>query len=188
MGTASYNAVQMSRKTERSVRVEVAIACAEAESQSRLTYRNGAEESPMEQISSAYLSSVAIQFGTISAFLGGFAATFVATLLISRHKSRATGATIGLSAASSVAFIVCVVGATVLSTGLHPEAPAEFNSVSYLALVNVLMTSAFMFGILALLLALGVSGWTRSRVMGWVTSCVSFVGLLAVAFLMIKIG
>ncbi len=142
----------------------------------------------MEQVSSAYLSIAAAQLGTLSAFLGGFAATFVATLLISRHSARATGATIGFSAASSVAFIVCVVGATVLVTGLHPEAPAAFNSRSYLNIVNGVMTSAFMIGITALLLALGISGWTRSKVMGWVTTCISVVGILAVLFFTIRVG
>ena len=142
----------------------------------------------MEQVSGVYLSSAAAQLGTLSAFLGGFAATFVATLLSSRQRSRATGATIGLSAASSVAFIVCVVGATVLATGLHPEAPANYSSRSYLDMVNVVMTSAFMIGIIALLLALGISGWTRSKVMGRVTTCICAIGILAVLFFTIRVG
>lgn len=142
----------------------------------------------MEELSSAYLSSAAAQLGTLSAFLGGFAATFVATLLISRRRGRATGMTIGLSAAASVAFIVCVVGSTVLVTSLRPDAPADFSPVGYLNAVNVLMTSAFMVGIMALLIALGISGWTRSRAMGWATTCISGIGVLAVIFFTIRVG
>lgn len=142
----------------------------------------------MDQISTAYVASAAIQLGSISAFLGGFAATFLATLLIVRHRSRAAAATIGLSAAAAVGFIVCVVGSTSVSAGLHPEAPGGAGTREYLARAEALMTLGFMVGVLALLAAIAASGWLRSRPMGWTTTLLSAVGLAAVIYLTVRVG
>lgn len=142
----------------------------------------------MEEVSAAYAVSAATQLGSISAFLGGFAATFLATLLVVRHRSLASGATIGLSATSAVGFIVCVVGSTAVSAGRHPEAPGGSGQMAYLAQATTVMTLAFMLGILALLGALAMSGWIRSRTLGRVTSALSFVGLIAVLFLTVRVS
>jgi hypothetical protein len=142
----------------------------------------------MNEVSAAYVASAATQLGSISAFLGGFAATFLAALLIVRHRSRAAGATIGLSATASVGFIVCVVGSTALSAGLHPDAPSGPGTRDYLGDVQVVMTLGFMLGVVALLSALGVSGWLRSRPMGGTTTLLSAAGLAAVLFLTVRVG
>jgi hypothetical protein len=141
-----------------------------------------------EPTSAAYLTMAAGQMGSISAFLGGFAATFLATLLIVPSRSRAAGVTIGGAAVSSVGFIVCVVGATTLVGGLHPDAPRGYNGADYLARVHVLMTLGFLVGMLALLCSVATSGWIRSRTMGRVTTGVSLAGLAAILFLTVRIG
>lgn len=137
-------------------------------------------------VSAAYLASAAQQMGSISAFLGGFSATFLATLLMTTRRSRAAGITIGASAVSAVGFIVSVLASTTLAGGLHPDAPAGFNPPEYLNRVQMIMTLAFGVGSMALLLALGASGWVRSRRLGWLTTSVSLVGLLVVLFLTVR--
>lgn len=142
----------------------------------------------MQAVSNAYLAAAAGQMGAISAFLGGFAATFLATLLIARHPSRAATVTIALAAAAAVAFIVCVMAATTLVSGVHPEAPQTFNSPAYLRTVQALMTLSFLGGVLTLVGAVGAGGWLRSRRMGWATTALAALGLLAVLFLTVRIG
>lgn len=142
----------------------------------------------MEPVSAAYLASAATQLGSISAFLGGFSATFLATLLIARHRSRAASVTIGFSATSAVGFIVCVVASTALVAGLHPDAPAAYNTPDYLRRVQAMMTFGFMLGITALLVSVAASGWIRSRTMGSVTTGLSLAGFAAVIFLTVRVG
>lgn len=45
----------------------------------------------MPELSPAYLSDLATQIGALSAFLGGFAATFLGTLLALGLKGRMAG-------------------------------------------------------------------------------------------------
>ena len=141
-----------------------------------------------EPISAAYLAVAAGQMGSISAFLGGFAATFLATLLLAPNRSRSASLTIGAAGVSSVGFIVCVMAATTLVGGLHPDAPKGYNSAGYLGRVQVIMTLGFMAGIFALLFAVAASGWIRSRGMGRVTTGVSLAGLAAIVFLTVRVG
>ena len=77
----------------------------------------------MEQLSPASISALAAQLASLSAFLGGFAATFLAPLLTLGHQGRLMTISIGFAVTSSVYFIVTVVAATRLTAVLHPEAP-----------------------------------------------------------------
>ena len=78
----------------------------------------------VKELSPAYLSAIAGQLGTLSAFLGGFAATFLATLLTLVRRERLLTVCLGLSVTSAVAFIVTVVAATMVTAVSHPDAPA----------------------------------------------------------------
>jgi hypothetical protein len=51
----------------------------------------------MEPLSPVYLSAIAAQTGGLSAFLGGFAATFLGTLLALNVKGRTGSLAIGFS-------------------------------------------------------------------------------------------
>jgi hypothetical protein len=121
----------------------------------------------MDPATTAYMASAAGQLASISAFLGGFAATILATLILSDPRSRMGGLVIGASAAAAVSFVVCALAATTLGAGLNPNVPSGFFAEAYLLRAQAVMTLAFMSGICALLLAIGASGWLRSRRMGW---------------------
>lgn len=140
----------------------------------------------MDPLSPAYLVAIAAQMGGLSAFLGGFAATFLGTLLALRAKGRTATIAIGFAAASSVAFIVAVVGSTALTAALHPEAP-QFGAPDVRG-VQVVMTLAFTLGLYALLVSLGLSGWSRSRGVGWTTSLLAGLGVILVTGMVISVG
>ncbi len=142
----------------------------------------------MSAISEAYQVAAAGQLGGVAAFLGGFAATFMAALLAARLTGKAAGAAIVLSALAAVAFIICVVGATGLQAGLHPDAPELVSNGGRLALSHAAMGLGFMVGIIGLLLAIGAGGWIRSRKTGWATSGLAFASLAILLALTISVG
>jgi len=129
----------------------------------------------MEPLSPVYISALAAQFASLSAFLGGFAATFLATLLTLGHQGRLMTITIGFAVTSSVSFIVTVVAATMLTAVLHPEAP-RFMADATASAPRAIMSLGFALGALSLLASLGCSGWTRSRAIGWITTTAALVG------------
>jgi hypothetical protein len=133
----------------------------------------------MEPVSHSYISALATQLGTLSAFLGGFAATFLATLLTFDNRSRLITTTIGLAVTSAVSFIVTVVAATTLNAIYHPEAPSLMASQSA-SQTRIIMSLGFAIGSLSLLASLGCSGWMRSRGIGWITTIAALVGSILI--------
>lgn len=141
----------------------------------------------MPELAAGYLSDIATQVGALSAFLGGFAATFLGTLLALGLKGRMAGVAIGFASVSAVAFIAAVVASTALVALLHPEAPAVVGSVSS-AGPRALMSLAFLVGLYTLLVSLGLSGWTRSRGTGLTTSIAAGLGVVLVTTMLVGIG
>ena len=141
----------------------------------------------MKELSPAYLSALAGQLGTLSAFLGGFAATFLATLLTLTRRDRLLTVCIGLSVTSAVAFIVTVVAATMVTAVNHPDAPTIVTA-STAGLSRILMTLGFYLGTLSLLATLGCSGSLHSRGVGRVTAFAASMGALAVIAMTIRIN
>jgi hypothetical protein len=141
----------------------------------------------MEPLSPAYQSDLAQHLGALSAFLGGFAATFLGTLLAMRAEGRLAGLAIGFLVVSAVAFIASVVGAMALYATIHPDAPAMVAG-GPAGGARSAMSLGFMLGILTLLGGLAVSGWLRSRPIGLLTSVVSAAGLLVILFLTVRTG
>lgn len=140
----------------------------------------------MEQLSPVYIAALASQLAALSAFLGGFAATFLATLLTLGHQSRLMTVTIGLAVTSAVAFIVTVVAATMLIAIYHPAAP-QFMTVLTTSQPRTIMSLGFTVGSLALLASLGCSGWTRSRAIGWTTTIAAAVGAALILSMTVQV-
>jgi len=131
----------------------------------------------MAELSPVYLSDLASMLASVGAFLGGFAATYLATLITLSEKSRIMTATICCAAVSAVSFIVCVVASITLVATLHPQSPAMMGAFSPVT-ARATMGLAFFVGAMTLFGSLGLSGWTRSRTLGLITSGVSLAGAL----------
>jgi hypothetical protein len=140
----------------------------------------------MEHLSPAYILALASQLGGLSAFLGGFAATFLATLLTLGERGRLMTITTGLAVTSSVAFIVTVVAATMLTAIHHPEAPRMIAAAAA-AQPRAIMALGFVVGTLSLLASLGCSGWTRSRGIGWITTIAAAIGALLIMAMTVQV-
>jgi vacuolar-type H+-ATPase subunit I/STV1 len=141
----------------------------------------------MDELSPAYLAALALQLGGLSAFLGGFSATFLGTLLAWRIGGKTASLSIGFAVSSSVAFIVTVVASTALMAVLHPQAPSAAASTGS-SIARVLLVLSFLVGLYSLLVSLALSGWARSRGTGMTTSIAAGLGIVLVTMLVVGIS
>ena len=129
-----------------------------------------------------YLTAIATQLGSVSAFFGGFAATMVALFLTVGGRSRGSLVAAHASAVAAVSFIIAVMASSALIAIAHPDAPPATAARSTAA-IRPLLAISFSIGMVALLAAIAASGWSHSRAMGWTTSIISSVAVLAVFLL-----
>ncbi len=133
----------------------------------------------MQPLASSYLVELARQLAFLSAVLGGFAATFLATL-VAVDARRPAAWVVGLAAAAACGFIVTVVASVAITVVLHPNAPAAVVRSTSVGTARVVSGASFSVGLLALLGAIGLSGWIRSRRVGLATTSTALVGIVLV--------
>lgn len=138
----------------------------------------------MVPLNPTYLTAIAAQLGSVSAFFGGFAATMLALFLTVGRKSRGSLIAAHASAVAAVSFIIGVMASSALIAITHPDAPPATAARSTAA-IRPLLAISFSIGMISLLAAIASSGWSHSRAMGWTTSIISSVAILAV-FLLVK--
>ena len=129
-----------------------------------------------------YLTAIATQLGSVSAFFGGFAATMLALFLTAGGRSRGSLVASHGSAVAAVSFLIAVMASMALIAIAHPDAPPATATRSTAA-IRPLLAISFSIGMVALLAAIAASGWSHSKAMGWTTSIISSVAILAVFLL-----
>jgi len=137
----------------------------------------------MQAVNAEFLAETGRQIASLSAFLGGFAATFFGILLQSPNSRRHVGWAAGAAAVASASFILAVISGTTLALVMHPGAPPGIAKPTFLPQVRSLILIAFSCGIYSILLSLGLSGWIRSRQLGIVTSVAALVSAAIVTLL-----
>lgn len=124
----------------------------------------------------AYLAEFARQFGFLSAFLGGLSGAFMVQLLSAQQPRRIFTWVILAAAAATVAFIVSVLGSTLLLFAVLPGAPPGLGSARVLTGGGTLAVLPFLAAVYLLLLTVGLAGFVRSRRTGWVTALLAGSG------------
>ena len=112
----------------------------------------------MQAINAEYLAEIGRQIAFLSAFLGGFSASFLGILLQSSDNRRHVGWAAGAAAVASASFILAVIAGTTLALVLHPGAPADLAKPTFLPQERTLIFVTFGIGIYSLLFSLGMSG------------------------------
>lgn len=133
----------------------------------------------MEALSPAYVVALAGQMGFLSAFMGGFAATMMVMLMSQDGSRRAVNWSSALSAVAAIAFIITAVTTTTLVMGSHPDAPTVVARGAANGPARIMVSLFFVVGVYALIAAIGCAGWVRSRRMGWTTTALASLGVLA---------
>ncbi len=137
----------------------------------------------MEPVRAEFLSEIGRQIAFLSAFLGGFAATFLGILLQSSSSRRHVGWAAGAAAVASASFILAVISGTLFVVVLHPGAPPGIAKPDFLPQVRTLILITFAVGIYSTLLSLGLSGCIRSRQLGMVTSVAALISAIIISLL-----
>ena len=133
----------------------------------------------MTELPLNYIKELAEQIIFISAFLGGFSAAILGTLIVSDKKSKTLKILILGSSFSAVSFIIAVFAMTKLVMISIPGAPYPLSAEST-NLPRLTGSISFFFGIIALLFVVGTSGWLQSKRLGIATSIISLIGLLLI--------
>ncbi len=130
-------------------------------------------------MSTSYYLVQTEQIVLLSAFLGGFSATFLAAILALKSLKRVTNWIVCLSAISACSFIVSTIISIAIVNTLHPESPEQFNEALFQKnrLAGAL---ALLIGIFSLLSSIGLSGWIRSKQVGLTTSAFAAVSIVLV--------
>jgi hypothetical protein len=127
-----------------------------------------------------FYGELARQLASVSAFLGGFAATFLGILLQSQSPRRHVGWAAGAAAVASASFMIAVIAGTLVGLVLNPSAPQGFAAPEFLPWARRTLFVSFGLGIFSNLLSLGLSGWIRSRSLGLVTSIAALLSAMVV--------
>lgn len=133
----------------------------------------------MTELHPEYLAALARQFGFLGAFLGGVSATLFVTLLTLAKPSKPVRWSIGLAAIGAVSFILAAYMSVGVIAQSHPEAPAMVQDTTPWA-AQIGMVASFSIGTFALLAAIGVSGWSRSKLLGYVTTTVALLAAIPI--------
>lgn len=127
------------------------------------------------------MALLAEQLAFVAAFLGGFSATFLGTLLAIKHKDGPHTKMVVALAISASAFIVAVLGFTGMVVYGHPDNPIPYGSYNYMRLCGIL---AFSIGIYSLLWAIGLSGYMISKKIGRTTLLIATSAALLTFFML----
>ena len=101
------------------------------------------------------------------------------SVLLTTSGDRRVGTwAVGFCAAAAIAFIISVIGSTMLVTVLHPEAPSRLLDQDAVNRARLVSTLGFMLALYCLLITIGLGGWLRSRRTGLITSVLAAIGLV----------
>lgn len=133
----------------------------------------------MAELSIEYMNELAKQIIFISAFLGGFSATLLGTLILSKRASRVLKLMIVGTSLSAISFILSVFAMTQLMMITLPGYPFNLR-ISDTLFPRVGGTLSFFIGILSLLFVIAISGWMHSKKLGIFTTCIGVITIVLV--------
>lgn len=132
------------------------------------------------EISSAYWHELTKQTIFISALLGGFSLNVVVALLRRKRNDRIYNNIFRSGIIATASFLISIFSMTNIYMLTAESSPLKYNP-SKINLLSLIGTSTLFLGIIALLIIISLSGWTKSKGMGIFTS---IIGILSFFFIM----
>lgn len=136
----------------------------------------------MIEITFEYLNKLASQVIMTSSLLGGFSIAIIANFLVSETKTRFTNKIMATSIFAASFFLVSLFAMTkvlMMTTEGYPM-KVLINDLAPYRTIGVI---SFFFGIISLLTMISLSGWTKSKRMGILTTIVGVVTFLFILML-----
>ena len=131
----------------------------------------------MTEATFAYWNKLADQTIFISSLLGGFSIAVVANFLVSDLKTKLVKYIMACSTLAASFFLVAVFAMTRLLLLTTEGYPFEVSQDD-LFLPRLLGAVTFYLGMVSLISVISLSGWTKSKRMGWFTTVVGIITLL----------
>jgi hypothetical protein len=126
-----------------------------------------------------YWNKLANQVITISSLLGGFSIAIIANILVSQNDSRLVKIIMLVSTLAGSFFLVTIFAMTkllLMTTDGYPFQVAE----SDLRLPRIMGTVTFFLGILSLIAMISLSGWTKSKRVGRISTGLGMLTLILI--------
>ncbi len=133
----------------------------------------------MIEMTSEYLNELANHLILISALLAGFSIAFIANLIVSKTNSRIANSLLIIATVAASCFLISVFGLTKILQMTTEGYPYEIEQKDF-NLPRKISGATFMIGIVALSTIIALSGWTKSKTIGIVTTIIGILTLIIV--------
>lgn len=133
----------------------------------------------MEKISFEYWNELTTQFLLINSLLAGFSITIVATLLVYDSKSKIVNTIFRIATFSVLCFIVAIFANTTLKMMTTTGYPLEFKENKFFT-ARVVAGVSFLLGIISMISMMSLSGWVKSKKIGWFTTLIGVVAFIII--------
>lgn len=126
------------------------------------------------------LAEVFRQLAFISAVLGGFSVAFWVALLTTAAERRIATVAAGVALGAAVSLLIVAMVMTISAVSIALDSREAYDQLPpAIEATYVPMTLLFLFGALLFFVALGLSGFVRSRAMGIASSVLGALGVVS---------
>ncbi|MEN1784392.1 MAG: hypothetical protein AAGF77_04555 [Bacteroidota bacterium] len=137
-------------------------------------------------LNTAYLNSVVDQMIVVASLLGGFSIAIVANLLTFNTTNKIFDYIFKATTLAASCFLVSVFAMTKIVKMTTEGYPKKATLIG-LETANYISSISFLLGIVFLCLVIGLSGWTKSKKMGFFTTAVGLFTCLLILMTMMTI-
>lgn len=131
------------------------------------------------QVPFEYWNKLANQVITISSLLGGFSIAIIANILVSKNDTKLVEKILIVSTLAASFFLITIFAMTKLLLMTTVGYPFEFVPEE-LKFPRFLGSITFFLGILSLVFMISMSGWTKSKKIGWFTTLIGFITFIII--------
>ncbi|SEL99380.1 hypothetical protein SAMN04487910_3840 [Aquimarina amphilecti] len=128
----------------------------------------------MGEYTTEYINEIANHYILISALLGGFSITFIANIIVNKIEKNIQKALLIVATITASSFLISVFALTKILAITSKNYPFEINLVTLLT-INKASEISFGIGMICISILISLSGWTKSRAVGIITT---IIGLL----------
>ena len=129
-----------------------------------------------------YLNALAQQLMFISAFLGGFSAAILGTLIVSDIRTKYSRIMVVASVLAAMCFVVTLFGMTSIIFQTTEGYPLEIN-MERLLTIRIISIVTLMLGLLSFTVSIASSGWLISKKIGRFTTILGIIAFILILFM-----
>lgn len=133
-----------------------------------------------------YWNELGKQTLLITSLLSGFSITVVANLLVSDKKDKLTNQILKAATLSAGCFLVSVFAMVNVIMTTTPGGFIKEVSLDDFQAARIIGMLAFIIGLFSLTTMIALSGWTKSKKVGWFTTIIGILTLLLIFMTMIR--